>query len=101
MGISPLLFSQLCVFHHSKAVGIQLDSVTLNTIGQQQLSKKAQQFSIIEDGVLGKVWIDNTNQPICVPGNAASTIPDRLGKNTRIPNDMPCLVDTAALNSLL
>ena len=31
MGISPLLFSQLCVFHHSKEGGIQLDSVTLNT----------------------------------------------------------------------
>ena len=40
MGISPLLFSQLCVFHHSKAGGIQLDSITINAIGQQQLSKK-------------------------------------------------------------
>ena len=39
-GISLLLFSQLCVFHHSKAGGIQLDSVTINMIGQQQLSKK-------------------------------------------------------------
>ena len=39
-GISPLLFSQLCVFHHSKAGGIQSDSVTLNTSEQQQLTKK-------------------------------------------------------------
>ena len=38
-GVSPLLFSQLCVFHHCKAGGFQLDSVTLNTNGQQQLSK--------------------------------------------------------------
>ena len=33
-GVSPLLFSQLCVFHHLKAGGFQLDSVTLNTNGQ-------------------------------------------------------------------
>ena len=37
-GIRPLLFSQLCVFHQSKEAVIQSDSVTLNTIGQQQLS---------------------------------------------------------------
>ena len=32
-GVSPLFFSQLCVFHHCKAGGFQSDSVTLNTIG--------------------------------------------------------------------
>ena len=51
--------------------------------------------------LLGKVWIGNTNQPICVPGNSALTIPGRLGKNTRIPSGMPCLIDTAAVNNLL
>ena len=100
IGISLLLFSQLCVFNHSKAGGIQSDSVTLNNIGQQQLSKKAQQFSINEDGLLGKVWITNTNQLICVPGNSALTIPARLGKNTRIPSGTPCLIDTGAVNNL-
>ena len=85
-GLSPLLFSQLCVFHHCTAGAIQSDSVTINTIGQQQLSKKAQQFCTNEDGLLGKVWIGNTNQPIYVPGNSALTIPGRLGKNTRIPS---------------
>ena len=39
-GVSPLLFSQLCVFHHCKAGGFQSGSVTLITNGQQQLSKK-------------------------------------------------------------
>ena len=33
-GVSPLLFSQLCVYHHCKAGGLQSDSVTLNTNGQ-------------------------------------------------------------------
>ena len=51
-GVSPLLFSQLCVFHHCKAGGFQSDSITLNTSGQQQLTKgKAQQFTINEDGL--------------------------------------------------
>ena len=39
-GVSPLLFSQLCVYHHCKAGGLNSDSVTLNTNGQQQLPKK-------------------------------------------------------------
>ena len=40
MSISPLLFSQVYAFHHSKAGGIQSDSVKLNTIGQQQVTKR-------------------------------------------------------------
>ena len=43
-GVSPLLFSQLCVFHHCKASGFQSGSVTLNTNGQQQLSEKIPKF---------------------------------------------------------
>ena len=34
-GVIPLLFSQLCVFHHCKAGGFQSDSVILNTSGQK------------------------------------------------------------------
>ena len=36
----PLLFSQLCVYHHCEVGWLQSDSVTLNTNGQQQLPKK-------------------------------------------------------------
>ena len=61
---------------------------------------KAQQFSINEDGLCGKVCIGNINQPICVPGNSALTISGRLGTNTRIPSSTPCLIDTAAVNNL-
>ena len=39
-GVSPLLFSQLFVFHHCKAGGFQSDSVTLNINGQQQAAPK-------------------------------------------------------------
>ena len=100
-GVSPLLFSQLCVFHHCKAGGLQSDSVTPNTSGQQQLPKiKAQNFTINEDGLLGKVLIGNANLPICVPGNSAMTIPGRLGKNTKVPSGTPCLIETAAVNNL-
>ena len=34
-GVSPLLFSQLCLYYHCKAGGLQVDSVTLNSNGQQ------------------------------------------------------------------
>ena len=39
-GVSPLLFSQFCVYHHCEAGGLHSDSVTLNIDGQQQLPKK-------------------------------------------------------------
>ena len=98
-GISLLLFLQHCVFHHNKAGGIQLGSVTLNTLDSSSYLKKTK-VSINEDGLLGKVWIGNINQPTCVPGNSALTIPGRLGKNTRIPSGTPCLIDRAAVNNL-
>ena len=100
-GVSPLLFSQLCVFHHCKAGGFQSDSANLNTSGQQQLSKKkAQKFTINEDGLLDKVLIGNANRPIYVPGNSALTILGRLGKNTKVHSGTPCLIDAAAVNNL-
>ena len=49
---------------------------------------------------MGKVWIGNTNQPICVPGNSALTIQGRLGKNTSIPSGTACIIDTPAVNNL-
>ena len=67
-GVSQLLFSQLCVYHHCRAGGLHSDSVTLNINGQQQLpKKKAQNFTINKDGLLGKVLVGNATQPICVP----------------------------------
>ena len=98
-GVSLLLFSQLCAFHHDKVGRIQLDSIAIN--GQeQQFKNNAQQFLINEDGLLGKIWIGNTSQPICVPDNAAITIPGRLGRNIKIPSGTPCLVDTTAVHNL-
>ena len=97
-GASPLLFSQLCVYHHCKASGLQSDNVTLNTNGQQQLPKKKPKISTInKDGLLGKVLVDNATQPICVPGNSALTILGRLGKNTKVPSGTPC---AAAVSNL-
>ena len=100
-GVSPLLFSQLCVYYHCKAGGLQSDSVTLNINGQQQLPKrKAQNFTINEDGLLGMVLVGNATQPICMPGNSALTILGRLGKNTKVPSGTPFLIDTAAVSNL-
>ena len=62
--------------------------------------KKAQNFTINKDGLLGKVLVGNATQPICVPGNSALTILGRLGKNTKVPSGTPCLIDTAAVSNL-
>ena len=62
--------------------------------------KKAQNFTINKDGLLGKVLVGNAIQPICVPGNSALTIPGRLGKNTKVPSGTPCVIDTAAVSNL-
>ena len=62
--------------------------------------KKAQNFTINEVGLLGKVLVGNATQPICVPGNSALTILHRLGENTKVPSGTPCLIDTAAVSNL-
>ena len=62
--------------------------------------KKAQNFTINEDELLGKVLIGNANQPICGPGNSALTIPGRLVKNTKVTSGTPCLIETAVVNNL-
>ena len=49
-GVSPLLFSQICVFHHNKAGGIQSGSTSLNIIGQEQQSKRSNSFAPIKKG---------------------------------------------------
>ena len=54
----------------------------------------------MKDRLLGRVWIGNTSQPICVPGNSALSISGRLGKNTKIPSGTPCLVGKAAVDNL-
>ena len=62
--------------------------------------KKAQNSTINNDGLLGKVLVGNAIQPICVPGNSALTIPGRLGKNTKVSSGTPCLIVTAAVSNL-
>ena len=98
--VSPLLFSQLCVFHHAKQVDFNWTVLPLTPMDSSSYLKKAQKFTINEDGLLGKVLIGNANKPIYVPGNSALTIPGRLGKNTKVPSGTPCLIDTAAVNNL-
>ena len=99
-GVSPLLFSQLCVFHHSKAGGFQSDQLPLTSVDSSNCLKKDHNMTTNENGLLGKVLIGNTNEPICVPGNSALTILGRLDKNTEVPSGIPCLIDTAAVNNL-
>ena len=99
-GVSALLFSQLCVYHHCRAGGFQCNSVTLNTMDSSSYLKNAQNITINEDLLLGRVLMGNANKPICVPGNSALTIPGRLSKNTKVPSGTPCLIDTAVKNNL-
>ena len=78
-----------------------LTVLPLTPMDSSSYLKKVQKFNINEDGLLGKVLIGSANQPICVPGNSALTIPGRLGKSTKVPSGTPCLTDTAAVNNLL
>ena len=69
-------------------------------MGSSSYLKKAQNFTINEDGLLGKVLVGNANQPICVPGNSALAILGRHSKSTKVPSGTPCLINIAAVNNL-
>ena len=86
--------------YRSSSLESSWTALPLTPLDSSSFLNRAQQFSINEDGLLGTVWIGNTNQPICVPGNTALTIPGRLYKNTRVPSGTPCLIDTAAVDNL-
>ena len=96
-----------CCFHSfvftitAKQVDFKLTVLPLTPMDSSSWLKKAQNFTINEDELLGKVLIGNANQPICVPGNSALTILGRLGKNTKVPSGTSYLIDTAVMNNLL
>ena len=98
--VCPLLFSQLCVSITAKQVDFIWKVLPLTPMDRSIYPKKTQNFTINEDGPLGKVLIGNANEPICVPGNSVLAILGRLGKNTKVPSGTPCLINTAAVNNL-
>ena len=72
----------------------------MNVTGLQQQYKKAQQFSINEDGLLGKVWIGNTSQLyLCLVTLPWPSQAD-WARKTKLPSGTPHLVDTDAINNL-
>ena len=77
-GVNPLLFSQLCVFHHSNKNNSNVLGVSSNPVSQQteQISspkpddlfkKKDQQNFDDVTGHIGQVTIGSKNNPICIP----------------------------------
>ena len=83
----------------AKWVDFSWTVLLLTPVDSSSYLKKAQKFTINEDGVLSKVLIGNASKPICVPGNSALTIPGRLGKNTRVPSGTSCLINIAVINN--
>ena len=82
---STVIFTGFVYSITAKQVASSQTVLPSTSLDSSSYLKKAQQFTISEDELLGKVLIGNTNQPICVPVTSALTIPGRLGKKTRIP----------------
>ena len=79
-GISQQLFSQPLCLPPLQSRWISIQTVLpLTTMDSSSYLNKAQNFTIKGDGLLGRVLIGNANEPICVPGNSALTIPGQTG----------------------
>ena len=107
-GVNPLLFSQLCVFHHSNTDNSNVLGVSSNPVSQQseQISspksddlfkKKDQQNFDDVSGHIGQVMIGSKKSPICIPGNSVITVP---GHTTRVHPKAVCLVEQAEHHNL-
>ena len=101
MGKSAVIFTALCVSITARQTDFNWTVLPLMPMDSSSYLKKAQKYTINEDGLLGKVLIGNANKPLCVPGNSALTILGRLGKNTKVHSATPCPIDTTATNNLL
>ena len=49
------------------------------------------------DGAIGQVTIGSKQNPVCVPGNSAITVP---GQTSKIPPNIICLVEQAQHHNL-
>ena len=101
-GVNPLLFSQLCVLHHSNTDNSNVLGVSSNPVSQQMeqisspkpddLLKKDQQNFDDVTGHIRQVTIGSKNNPICIPRNSVITV---LGHTTKVHPKAVCLVEQA------
>ena len=107
-GVNPLLFSQLCVFHHSNIQKTNTLGATSQVMSQNikvskspkrdDLSKKKDRLHFKRrNGAIGQVTVGSRENPVCVPGNSALTMP---GQTSKIPSKLTCLVEQAQHHNL-
>ena len=84
-GVNALLFSQLCVFHHSNTSNSNILGVSANPVSQQTKQKsspksddlvkeKDKQYSDDVTGHIRQVTIGSKKNPVCIPGNSSITV---------------------------
>ena len=106
--VNPLLFSQLCIFHHSNiqknnTLGTTSEGMSQNIKARwspktDDLSKKKDWLHFKrKNGVIGQVTIGSKQNPVCVPGNSAITVP---GQTSKILSKLTCLVEQAQHHNL-
>ena len=105
-GVNPLLFSQLCVFHHSSTDNSNVLGVSSNPVSQTEqisspkpddlLKKNQQNFDNVTRHIT-QVTIGSKNNPICIPGNSIITV---LGHTTKVHPKAVCLVEQAEHHNL-
>ena len=100
-GVSPLLFSQLCIYHHSnvQTSEVMSQSIKVSKFPETDgLSKKNDQLYVKrKNGAIGQVTIGSKQNPVCIPGNSALTVP---GQTNEIPSKLTCLVEQAQHHNL-
>ena len=107
-GVNPLLFSQLCIYHHSnvqKTNTLRATSeVTFQNIRVNKspktddLSKKKDQLYFKRrNGAIRQVTVGSKQNPVCIPGNSALTV---SGQTNKIPLKLTCLMEQAQHHNL-
>ena len=107
-GVNPLLFSQLCIYHHSNVwknntLGAMSEVMSQNIEISKSpktdgLSKKKDQLYFKrKNGAIGQVMVGSKQNPVCIPSNSALTVP---GQTSRILLKLTCLVEQAQHHNL-
>ena len=103
-----MLFSQLCIYHHSNVWKINTLGATSEVMSQNvkvSKSPKTDGLSKIKDqlyfkrknGAIGQVTIGSKQNPVCIPSNSALTV---MGQTSKIPSKLTCLVEQAQHHNL-
>ena len=102
--INPIIFSQLCSFYHQGKLASSQTEVANQNLGHIKVNTskissevKRKDPGLGSESTLGRVWVGNTHEAICILANSMKVVWDRTDVITQ---QLSCMVEPRVCNNL-